>query len=76
MIKKLLALALALTMCFGTTITANAAMNISNEMGALNTHNIIPTIYWIKTRPKYQKGHCSIWLQNSRLSIRRRILRL
>ena len=41
MIKKLLALALALTMCFGTTITANAAMNISNEMGALNTHNIL-----------------------------------
>ena len=31
--KKILALVLALTMCFGTTITANAAMNISNEMG-------------------------------------------
>ena len=39
--KKILALVLALTMCFGTTITANAAMNISNEMGALNTHNIL-----------------------------------
>lgn len=39
--KKLLALALALTMCFGTTMTANAAMNISNKMGALDTHNIL-----------------------------------
>ena len=39
--KKLLALALALTLCFGTTMTANAAMNISNKMGALDTHNIL-----------------------------------
>lgn len=39
--KRLLALALALTMCFGTTMTANAAMNISNKMGALDTHNIL-----------------------------------
>ena len=39
--KKILALVLALTMCFGTTITANAAMNISNKMGALDTHNIL-----------------------------------
>lgn len=51
MIKKLLALALALTMCFGTTITANAAMNISNEMGALNTHNILD-----KNSSKIPKG--------------------
>ncbi len=49
--KKLLALALALTMCFGTTITANAAMNISNEMGALNTHNILD-----KNSSKIPKG--------------------
>ena len=39
--KKILALVLALTMCFGTTMTANAAMNISNKMGALDTHNIL-----------------------------------
>ena len=39
--KRLLALALVLTMCFGTTMTANAAMNISNKMGALDTHNIL-----------------------------------
>ena len=39
--KNLLALALALTLCFGTTMTANAAMNISNKMGALDTHNIL-----------------------------------
>lgn len=39
--KRLLALALALTMCFGTTMTANAAMNVSNKMGALDTHNIL-----------------------------------
>ena len=51
MIKKLLALALALTMCFGTTITANAAMNISNEMGALNTLNILD-----KNSSKIPKG--------------------
>ena len=49
--KKLLALALALTMCFGTTMTANAAMNISNEMGALNTHNILD-----KNSSKIPKG--------------------
>ena len=45
--KKILALVLALTMCFGTTITANAAMNISNEMGALNTKRDI-TVYGFK----------------------------
>ena len=39
--KKLLALALALTLCFGTTMTANAAMNVSNKMGALDTHNTL-----------------------------------
>ena len=39
--KRLLALALALTLCFGTTMTANAAMNISNKMGALDTQNIL-----------------------------------
>lgn len=39
--KKILALVLALTLCFGTTMTANAAMNISNKMGALDTHNIL-----------------------------------
>ena len=49
--KKLLALALALTMCFSTTMTANAAMNISNEMGALNTHNILD-----KNSSKIPKG--------------------
>lgn len=49
--KKILALVLALTMCFGTTITANAAMNISNEMGALNTHNILD-----KNSSKIPKG--------------------
>lgn len=49
--KKLLALALVLTMCFGTTMTANAAMNISNEMGALNTHNILD-----KNSSKIPKG--------------------
>ena len=69
--KRLLALALALTMCFGTTMTANAAMNVSNKMGALDTHNILD-----ENSSKIPKGHCSIWLQNSRLSIRRRILRL
>ena len=71
MIKKLLALALALTMCFGTTITANAAMNISNEMGALNTHNILD-----KNSSKIPKGTLQYMASNSRLSIRRRILRL
>lgn len=51
--KKLLALALALalTMCFGTTMTANAAMNISNKMGALDTHNILD-----KNSSKIPKG--------------------
>ena len=49
--KKLLALALVLTMCFGTTMTANAAMNISNKMGALDTHNILD-----KNSSKIPKG--------------------
>lgn len=51
--KKLLALALALalTMCFGTTMTANAAMNVSNKMGALDTHNILD-----KNSSKIPKG--------------------
>ena len=39
--KKILALVLALTMCFGTTMTANAAVNIHNKMGATDTHNIL-----------------------------------
>ena len=49
--KRLLALALVLTMCFGTTMTANAAMNISNKMGALDTHNILD-----KNSSKIPKG--------------------
>ena len=49
--KKLLALALVLTMCFDTTMTANAAMNISNKMGALDTHNILD-----KNSSKIPKG--------------------
>lgn len=39
--KRILALALALTMCFGTTMTTNAAMIVKNNMGALNTSNIL-----------------------------------
>lgn len=39
--KKILALVLALTMCFGTTMTANAAMIVKNDMGALTTANTI-----------------------------------
>lgn len=41
--KRILALALALTMCFGTTMTTNAAMIVKNNMGALNTSNILYT---------------------------------
>lgn len=39
--KKILALVLALTMCFGTTMTANAAMIVKNDMSALGTSNIL-----------------------------------
>lgn len=39
--KKILALILALTMCFGTTMTANAAMIVKNDMSALGTSNIL-----------------------------------
>lgn len=39
--KKILALVLALTMCFGTTMTANAAMVVKNDMSALGTSNIL-----------------------------------
>ena len=35
--KKLLAFALALTMCLGSGMTANAAMIVKNNMSALNT---------------------------------------
>lgn len=37
--KKLLAFALALTMCLGSGMTANAAMIVKNNMSALNTLN-------------------------------------
>lgn len=49
--KKILALVLALTMCFGTTMTANAAVNISNKMGATDTRNILD-----KNSSKIPKG--------------------
>ena len=39
--KKLLAFALALTMCLGSGMTANAAMIVKNNMSALNTLNTI-----------------------------------
>lgn len=39
--KKILALVLAFTMCFGTTMTANAAMIVKNDMSALGTSNIL-----------------------------------
>lgn len=39
--KRVLALALTLTLCFGTTMTTNAAMIVKNNMGALGTANII-----------------------------------
>ena len=67
--KKILALVLAFTMCFGTTMTANAAMIVKNDMSALGASNVLD-----KTRPEHQRTHCSMWLQNSRLSTRRRIL--
>lgn len=49
--KKILALVLALTMCFGTTMNANAAVNINNKMGATDTHNILD-----KNSSKIPKG--------------------
>ena len=39
--KKILALVLALTMCFGTTMTANAAMIVKNDMSALGASNVL-----------------------------------
>ena len=39
--RKILLLVLALTMCFGTSMTANAAMNVKNNMGALTTANTL-----------------------------------
>ena len=39
--KKLLAFALALTMCLGSGMTANAAMIVKNNMSALNTLNTL-----------------------------------
>ena len=39
--RRILLLVLALTMCFGTSMTANAAMNVKNNMGALTTANTL-----------------------------------
>lgn len=62
--KRILALALALTMCFGTTMTTNAAMIVKNNMGALNTSNILD-----KNKSEIPKGYCRRSLQNTRSSI-------
>ena len=39
--KKILALVLAFTMCFGTTMTANAAMIVKNDMSGLGASNVL-----------------------------------
>ena len=73
--KRILALVLALTVSLCPVMTADAAMIVKNNMGALYTSNIL-VIYWIKTRQKYLKIHCRKLLWDTRSTIQQKIWKL